>query len=233
MRVQGRRVGCRPTDTYAGGPRQNSPLPPRDQAVAAGHGKWSRRREGETVILVCGLSSDHKVSGLPRPSSCDCGCWAIIFDCYGPLISMTSNWRMVFLCLYNRELKAWAYSGLALGAVEVRIRALRTRSHPSTPGPEDGPKGPALVPPPGRMSEGPYCLGRDSYASALAVSETPSLLLPGSFPGQSPQLTPAHHASEAERASPLGCLGTVFQSTSTFPEELKWCTERKGGLGPS
>ena len=155
MRVQGRRVGCRATDTYAGGPRQNSPLPPRDQAASAGHGKCSRRREGETVILVCGLSSDHKVSGLPRPSSCDCGCWATIFDCYGPLISTASNWRMIFLCLYSRELKAWAHSRLALGAVEVRIRALRTRSHPSTPGPEDGPKGPALVPPPGRMSEGP------------------------------------------------------------------------------
>lgn len=67
------------------------------------------------VILVCGLSSDHEVSGLPRPSSYDCGCWAMVFDCYGPLISMTSNWGMVFLCLYNRELKAWAHSGLALG----------------------------------------------------------------------------------------------------------------------
>lgn len=65
----------------------------------------------------------------------------MVFDCYHPLTSMASNWRTVLLCLYKRELEARARSGLALGAVEVRPMALRVRAHPSTSGPEAGPKG--------------------------------------------------------------------------------------------
>lgn len=76
-----------------------------------------KRRDGDFSETPC-LSPCG--SSTLQASSCDQRHWAILFDCSGSLSLMACRWRTGFLYLHYRELKAWAHSGLALGALEVR-----------------------------------------------------------------------------------------------------------------
>lgn len=82
-------------------------------------------------------------------------------------MTSTGGWHSYVFTI--ESLRPKYCSGLALGTVEVRLGALRTRSHPSTQALKMVPKAQPWSHHQDGCLRGLYCLGRDSHASALAV----------------------------------------------------------------